>query len=573
MSTADGPHPQDGNGAAQIRLPAESLATVGSASTALVPTAPAISEAAVLAVLQRLAAAAAPDPKLTRPVAAVVSAYLHDLKDQVVTSTYVNRERILTRFVEDFGTRLVNDESLLPFELKTWITQNYPDSPWTRAGVHGGVQACMNWAARNRIIKDNPFRGLSFSWEEKLPRRAMTTEERRAVLGASDMFFKRFLIALSWTGARPGELAALKWEHLDWKRGIAVLQWHKNRRKTKKPRTIVWPGFGMAMLAWIKRHQHGATGTEMKRLLEQSPGRAMKQRDLVCLLRARVPKLTARMVYRARHAIGAKHTRAGGLAGKGYMVYSLPPDAKSAAHNEYVFLCSKGRPWTRTALTTKFARVKKKLGLDAGCVTYGLRHSWLTTGIRQGVNPMVLAQAAGTSVTMLERHYVHIGQDYDLLQAAVMQVLGKSAIKPADRPDLPDTQAEARNVVDVFVARIRELEEQVSHLKSNPGRKPRARKGCEPFGARQQAAWEAATWAIEQNPELAQDDLELFDWLAQQPKYQGQLPPSASTFRRYLNCARWHYGVIQKVPGRQRQTRPKPAASPRSTASTEGGQA
>src|SRR5262249_43608880 len=52
---------------------------------------------------------------------------------------------------------------------------------------------------------------------------------------------RRVLLFLRFSGCRPGELRALRWEHVDWQRGVAVLPEHKTvrQRRDHAPRVIV----------------------------------------------------------------------------------------------------------------------------------------------------------------------------------------------------------------------------------------------------------------------------------------------------------------------------------------------
>src|SRR5207244_805809 len=103
-----------------------------------------------------------------------------------------------------------------------WVYNgSHSESGWTKMATNAAVQRVFNWAVSMRIIRENPFRGLTFVQEERKHGRDMRPEEWRALLRASDPYFRRLLVALKMTGARPGELSALQWPHIDWQRGIA----------------------------------------------------------------------------------------------------------------------------------------------------------------------------------------------------------------------------------------------------------------------------------------------------------------------------------------------------------------
>jgi integrase len=71
--------------------------------------------------------------------------------------------------------------------------------------------------------------------------RFLTPEERRKIFdnyGEKDSF-RDFLFALEQTGCRPGEVSAVTAQHVDLRTGVWVLDAHKTRGKTGKPRVII----------------------------------------------------------------------------------------------------------------------------------------------------------------------------------------------------------------------------------------------------------------------------------------------------------------------------------------------
>lgn len=77
-----------------------------------------------------------------------------------------------------------------------------------------------------------------------------------------------------------------------------------------------------------------------------------------------------------------------------------------------------------------------KLPRDKDLTLYSLRHSYITTSIEEGVELPLIAENAGTSVTMIEKHYSHI---------TVMTQQARSALvrdKAAIEKELPKETAE-----------------------------------------------------------------------------------------------------------------------------------
>jgi site-specific recombinase XerD len=75
-------------------------------------------------------------------------------------------------------------------------------------------------------------------------------------------------------------------------------------------------------------------------------------------------------------------------------------------------------PLTTSGIGQMIHSSAQRAGITKRTYTHLLRHSFLTNGLRGGVNPLILAQIAGhSSLQMLERHYSHLNvQDaYDAI--------------------------------------------------------------------------------------------------------------------------------------------------------------
>jgi integrase len=485
-----------------------------------------------------------PDPRDQRTVQEVVDAYLRDGKDEITARTYEMRALTLNRFAQAFGTRKVSE--CRPIDLKRWLAvQTNWASAYTKQRCRGDIQRALNWAVAAGLIRENPFHGFHLSEQPTPSGRDMQPEEFQAILRSTDPSFRRFLVALKLSGARPGEVAALQWKHIDWDKAVAVLPEHKTARKTGKPRVILLAPPLLKLLKIIRRDHHGPAAVELRRILTVAGGRA-KIRDVVEPMRAL--GFSYRALYRARQAIGATYRRVGGWAEKGYTVYELGPDAKpvkDSAYMEYVFLNSKGQPWQRTSLTQKLKRLRKRLGLDRSCKLHSLRHFFITEAIRRGVGLKALATLVGHSTTsMIERVYAHIDNDLDFLHRAVLQAISKPPEppalaedgKPAARTLSPEILEQFGDSVNRMITRLVELETAEAARKKERERQPPAPPKLNPH---HQIAYDAAQWAIAQNPCLVHGtDLQVYEWLHTRPEYHGQLPPTAVAFCRYLRTAR-----------------------------------
>jgi integrase/recombinase XerC len=74
-----------------------------------------------------------------------------------------------------------------------------------------------------------------------------------------------------------------------------------------------------------------------------------------------------------------------------------------------------GKPWTPFAVNCRFERLRKKLGVKY-CL-YTFRHSFCQRGLKNGVDPVTLANLMGhVDATMIARVYSHVAQDQAYLK-------------------------------------------------------------------------------------------------------------------------------------------------------------
>jgi integrase len=194
-------------------------------------------------------------PAVTQPatVAEVCQAYLPTAARTL--DSYRSRKYDLDDFCKHFGGMAVS--AAKPYVLQLWLDA-HPTwvSDWTRQRAVCGVHACFNWAARLGLIDKNPFRGFRVGGGER--RHPMEDAEYHAILRHSPPEFRRFVIALRYTGARPGELAKATLDDVDESRACIELKKHKTSKKTSKPRRIILHPVLVAYLRW-RRQQNWPT--------------------------------------------------------------------------------------------------------------------------------------------------------------------------------------------------------------------------------------------------------------------------------------------------------------------------
>jgi len=75
-----------------------------------------------------------------------------------------------------------------------------------------------------------------------------------------------------------------------------------------------------------------------------------------------------------------------------------------------IFLADDGRPWKYSDLRKRFERLRAKCGITKKCVLYSFRHTWITEAMIANVDVGSVAEMAGTSIQMIDRHYGHLSQ-------------------------------------------------------------------------------------------------------------------------------------------------------------------
>jgi integrase len=79
---------------------------------------------------------------------------------------------------------------------------------------------------------------------------------------------------------------------------------------------------------------------------------------------------------------------------------------------------SKGRAYTNMTVAKPFRQVRSRAGVRGSVTIYSFRHLWISEMLMTGVDVLLVARMAGTSVAMIERVYGHFhNQSYQDAQA------------------------------------------------------------------------------------------------------------------------------------------------------------
>jgi integrase len=128
---------------------------------------------------------------------------------------------------------------------------------WTRKRWIATIKRPFNFAARLGLIPGCPFSGVTAPKGKR--GRDVSPEEFQAMLREATPAFRRVLIFLRWSGARPAELRALEWPQVRELASAIVQGEHKTSTTLTdaRPRRIQLNRVLLKLLAWIKRRSVG----------------------------------------------------------------------------------------------------------------------------------------------------------------------------------------------------------------------------------------------------------------------------------------------------------------------------
>jgi integrase len=286
-----------------------------------------------------------------------------------------------------------------PFELLNFInSQPGVRSDWSRKRWNAAIQRPFNVAEKLQLISKNPFRGLTFPEGDQ--GRDWTDEEFQTVLRNASPPFRRLVVGLRFSGMRPGEGRELSrpWIRIDERK--VVIEKHKMRYKTKKPRVIPTNSVLLKLFNWLARHNPpGATC-----VLLNSFGRPWT-RSMACRTLLRIRAKVNRSVQRK--------------------LATMRPDGTDPQ-------------------TGKKIPAKLLVGLPDEVKLHGARHTFITQAAVNGVDMPSVSGIAGHSDLLTTQRYTHVDTKVDHLADAMEQAIHRrpkkaKPVEPPPKKDEPPT--------------------------------------------------------------------------------------------------------------------------------------
>lgn len=173
------------------------------------------------------------------PVADLKDAYLRHLKQVCRPGTVVSHARCLKIILPELGAIKVSHihldgvQQVREARLRSGIRPSTVNRDTTI------LNAMLNWGVKYaKVIATNPMKGLKrLANDDPKVKRPFTNDEVRRLLEASQEPWRSIWYTLLTTGVRFGELAALRFEDLDWGNREIVIPPHvaKNHKERRVP--------------------------------------------------------------------------------------------------------------------------------------------------------------------------------------------------------------------------------------------------------------------------------------------------------------------------------------------------
>lgn len=231
------------------------------------------------------------------PAAALIARFLAWASDNREAGTYKFYQDFLISFAEHIGPKKTVEE-LIPFDVVEWLKGVNGGDTYKNCAVRAVMRA-FNWAAKLRLIKENPIKGVERPAAQHRNVYLEPAEWSRIMGRLKDRDpFKDFLIFLKETGCRPWEARRIRSRHFD-KINCQIKFPVKESKGKKEERVIVLNDTALAMIQRLVLKYPG----EEEILFRNRRGRPWTCYSLNCRCRTLRKKLSIKKLspYAVRH--------------------------------------------------------------------------------------------------------------------------------------------------------------------------------------------------------------------------------------------------------------------------------
>lgn len=280
---------------------------------------------------------------------------------------------------------------LKPFHVQEWIDTKRSDSH--KRGCMVAVSRALNWADKQGLIDKNPIKRME---KPEAGRRDifLTQEQFDELLSKASGDEFRDLLIFSWeTGCRPQEAFRLEARHVDDDRCV----FPEKESKGKKKKRVIWltPVAREIVVRLCKEYPIG-------RLFRNEDGEPWNRNNVTCRfvrLRQRMSGIKLTKEQLKKYAAELKKRKPTKIE-KGKEVLKSNADLQREARR----------------------KLRAKLVRGPQYCLYHLRHSYCQRALKNGVDPITLAELMGhSSAAMIMRIYQHLYQDKGHMREAALR--------------------------------------------------------------------------------------------------------------------------------------------------------
>lgn len=188
-------------------------------------------------------------------VAHVIDAFLKHSKEEHDPDTATWYAFMCATFKAKWGKLRVTQ--LRKRHVRRWLKES-KYNPTSQNRALGCVKRAFNWAVEEEHILRNPIAHV------RKPRfvtrdRILEPGERELILSAiRDESFRDFILGMSMTGCRPGEVASVTRENVSLQHGVWILPKHKTAKRTGRPRIVYLSPAALALTTRLMaKHPEG----------------------------------------------------------------------------------------------------------------------------------------------------------------------------------------------------------------------------------------------------------------------------------------------------------------------------
>lgn len=303
----------------------------------------------------------------------------------------------LQSFLDAITPKTLAVGKIKPEHVENWLdSHRWGDS--VRRGAITAVLRAFNWAEKRGRIDKNPLRGKIEKPTAGKREQVITPAEYKQVLDIVSGPFRDLLITVWETGCRPQEVTRVEARHVELKESRWVFPVKESKGKKKK--RVVW--LTPAVLAIVKRLTAKHSDGPLYRNNDGDPWTPSALNCAFIRLQVEMGKRVAKSLAILPAAIAAKARQM----------------QKSRERR-------KKPPIPERKL--KFFAKKSLLDIAARkhapkyCL-YAFRHSFVTNGLKKGVDPLTMANLVGhVDLKMIHNIYSHVSQDPAFMRQAAQR--------------------------------------------------------------------------------------------------------------------------------------------------------